>query len=359
VKFNPILRNVRWLVLCVGLATIFGGCKAINQFLVKPFIKPTGDTVTLLGEAHIAPYLFTTDDTEAGCAGAEALMSMVMSLGRITEEPHELAILMHLGGGGCEEARAAEKELEYLRYIRALQPDFAEDALIAQKRHHLKAAKRYLVAWDQLIEFNGGKEIGRPLENGEVECPELTQDFDQITWLAGLAGGLLALNNDILSGSYIGVPKNIAAQAERAAGCLDNKKWFGVPLALKATVWSLLPGATPEGEDPWTRHEQADLIGEKARVRLAHVFHAVSAYSKGDEERLRAILKRHAEQTAEFPANEQYRLFDVTATEVLQRLSDKMWTENTGKRTPLGGLGTFWDESAADNIETVELDDLF
>jgi len=359
VNVNLALRKIRWLVLCIGLATIFGGCKAINQFLVKPFIKPTGDTVTLLGEAHIVPYLLTTDDTEAGCAGAEALTSMVMALGRITEEPHELAILLHLGAGGCEEARAAEKELEYLRYIRALQPDFAEDALIAQKRHHLKAAKRYLVAWDELIKFNDDNEIGRPLENGGVECPELTQDFDQIVWLAGLAGGLLALNNDIMSGSYIGVPKNIAAQAERAAGCLDNKKWFGAPLALKATVWSLLPGATPEGEDPWARLEQADLIGEKARVRLSHVFHAVAAYSKGDDERLRAIMKRHAEQINEFPANEQYRLFDATATEVLTRLSDKMWTEATGKRTPLGGLGTFWDENAADDIEEVSLDDLF
>ncbi|KZY67044.1 hypothetical protein A3737_34040 [Oleiphilus sp. HI0065] len=94
-------------------------------------------------------------------------------------------------------------------------------------------------------------------------------------------------------------------------------------------------------------------------MRLSHVFHAVAAYSKGDDERLRAILKRHAEQTAEFPPNEQYRLFDATATEVLTRLSDKMWTEATGKRTPLGGLGTFWDENAADDIEEVSLDDLF
>jgi hypothetical protein len=352
VAFTQIFKKLKWITLCLVLASLFGGCKAINQFLVKPFIKPTGDTVTLLGEAHIAPYLFTTEDTEAGCAGAEALTSFVMALGRITEEPHELAVLLHLGAGGCEEARAHEKELEYLRYIRALQPDFAEDALIAQKRHHQKAASRYLVSWQQLIAFNDDKEIGG-------ECPELEQEFDQIVWLAGLAGGLLALNNDLMSGSYIGVPKNIAAQAERAAGCLDNKKWFGVPLALKAAVWSLLPGALPEGENEWLRLEQADVIGEKARVRLPHVFHAIAAYAKGDDERVRAVLRRHAEQIEEYPSNAQFRLFDKTATDVLLRLSDKMWTEATGKRTPLGGLGTFWDENAADDIETVDLDDLF
>lgn len=345
-------NQLKWLTLSLSLVFLLGGCKAINQFLVKPFIKPTGDTVTLLGEAHIAPYLLTTNDLEAGCAGAEALTSMVMSLGRITEEPHELAVLLHLGAGGCEESRAFESELAYLRFIRAQQPDMAQDALISQKTHHLKAAKRYYIAWQQLIEFNGGKEIGG-------ECPDLEQEFDQIVWIGGLAGGLLALNNDILSGIGTGVPKNIAAQVERAAGCLDNRTWFGVPLALKAAIWSLLPGALPEGEDAWARLEQADLMGEKARVRLPHVFHLIAAYSKGDMERVRSVIKRHAEQIEEFEPNSKYRLFDATATDVITRISDKMWTEAVGHRTPMGGLGTFWDENAADDIETVELDDLF
>lgn len=349
---NRHRSHLKWIAMSLVLAFFLGGCKAINQFLVKPFIKPTGDTVTLLGEAHIAPYLLTTEDVEAGCAGAEALTSMVMSLGRITEEPHELAVLLHLGAGGCEESRAFEQELAYLRYIRAQQPDNAQDALIAQKKHHLKAAKRYLVAWEQLIAFNGGNEIGGV-------CPELEQEFDQIVWLAGLAGGLLALNNDILSGIGAGVPKNIAAQAERAAGCLDNRTWFGVPLALKAAVWSLLPGALPEGENAWERLEQADILGEKARVRLPHVFHLIAAYSQGDMERVRTVIKRHAEQVEQYDANKKYRLFDATATEVVTRISDKMWTEAVGHRTPIGGLGTFWDENAADDIETVELDDLF
>ena len=351
-NLNQRHRSIKWIVFSLLLTFFLGGCKAINQFLVKPFIKPTGDTVTLLGEAHIVPYLLTTDDLEAGCTGAEALSSMVMALGRITEEPHELAILLHLGSGGCEESKAFESELAYLRFIRAQKPDDAQDALITQKTHHLKAARRYYTAWKELIAFNGDKEIGG-------ECPELEQEFDQIVWIAGLAGGLLALNNDILSGIGIGVPKNIAAQAERAAGCLDNRTWFGIPLSLKAAIWSLLPGATPEGEDPWARLEQADILGEKARVRLPHVFHIIAAYSKGDMERVRAVIKRHAEQIEEHDSNSKFRLFDATATEVITRISDKMWTEAMGHRTPVGGLGTFWDENAADDIETVDLDDLF
>lgn len=351
-KRHDTRTSLKWIILSIVLLTFLGGCKAINQFLVKPMIKPTGDAITLMGEAHVTPHLLTTDDTIAGCTGAEALGGLVGSIGRVTEEPHELQIMLYLGSGGCEESRAFEKELEYLRAIRAQQPDMAQDALIAQKNHHINAAKRFYKGWQELIAYNGGKEIGGA-------CPELEQEFDQLIWLAGIITGLQALNHDILSGIGTGVPKNIAAQAERGAGCLDNDQWFGIPLALKATIWSLLPGALPEGENAWERLEQSDLLGEKARIRVPHVFHVVSAYSKGDMERVRAVLKRHAEQIELHKSNSKYRMFDAVATEALTRISDKMWTEATGHRTPVGQLGTFWDENAADDIETVDLDDLF
>jgi hypothetical protein len=103
----------------------------------------------------------------------------------------------------------------------------------------------------------------------------------------------------------------------------------------------LLPGALPEGENAWERLEQADLIGER------------------DMERVRTVIKRHAEKIAETPAFAQYRLLDAAATEGITRVSDRMWTEAVGHRTPIGQLGSFWDENAADDIETVDLDDLF
>lgn len=351
-KLNHSHTFFKWIVLSVVLSTFLGGCKAINQFLVKPMIKPTGDAVTLLAEAHVVPELLASDDMGAGCAGAEALGGMVSAIGRITEEPVELEVMLALASGSCEEGRAFDQELAYLRHIRAQQPDMAQDALISQKRHHVKAAKRFYKGWLALIKFNKGKEIGGV-------CPNLEQEFDQLVWLAGLLDGLQALNHDILSGIGTGVPKNIAAQAERAVGCLDNKKWFGVPLAFKAAVWSLLPGALPEGENAWERLEQADIIGENANIRLTHLVHIIAAYSKGDMERVRAVIKRHAEKIAETPPLAQYRLLDAAATEGIMRVSDRMWTEAVGHRTPVGQLGTFWDENAADDIETIELDDLF
>jgi hypothetical protein len=336
----------------VLLATLFAGCKPVQQFLVRPMIKPTGDLLTLLIEAHVVPHVMTTDDLQMNCVGAEGATALVESFSRITEEPREVAILLYAGAGGCEEERAFQKELEYLKYIRLQLPDMAQDALIQQKNHHLKAAKRFYRGWQELIGFIDGKEVGG-------ECPRMEQDFDELVWLVGLSNGLQALNHDILSGIGIGVPKNIAAQVERAISCIDNRKWFGIPMSIKAAVWTLLPGALPEGEDNWARLEEADLVGEKARVRLPHMIHLIAAYAKGDNERVRKVIKRHVEQIEEFDSNKAYRLMDAIATNGVQRFSDRMWTEAVGHRTPVGGLGTFWDENAADDIETVDLDDLF
>src|SRR3989338_9023261 len=95
VKQKHGLNRFKWIALSVVLMVIVSGCKPINQFFVRPMIKPTGDAITLLAEAHIVPYAFTTDDLEMGCTGAEASTALVMSFSRVTEEPHELGTLLY------------------------------------------------------------------------------------------------------------------------------------------------------------------------------------------------------------------------------------------------------------------------
>ncbi|SHK17013.1 hypothetical protein SAMN05216369_0781 [Marinobacter antarcticus] len=48
-------------------------------------------------------------------------------------------------------------------------------------------------------------------------------------------------------------------------------------MALKATVWAMMPGALPEGENAFECLAFADRQGEEAGVRLSHVFHAIEA----------------------------------------------------------------------------------
>jgi hypothetical protein len=43
---------------------------------------------------------------------------------------------------------------------------------------------------------------------------------------------------------------------------------------------------------------------------------------------------------------------------MLTALSDRMWTQATGHRTPIGGLGTFWDEKPEPTGEVIDLDDI-
>ena len=138
-----------------------------------------------------------------------------------------------------------------------------------------------------------------------------------------------------------------------------DRDWFGMPMSIRGAIWLLLPGALPDGEDPWERLEASDRKGEKARVRIAHLIHAMAADAKGDIDRVRAVIKRHADHIERRKPNAKYRMLDAMATEGLMRISDRMWTEAMGYRTPIGGLGTFWDENASDDIEEIDMDDLF
>ena len=50
-------------------------------------------------------------------------------------------------------------------------------------------------------------------------------------------------------------------------------------------------------------------------------------------------------------------MLDVVATQQVLAVSDRLWTEATGSRTPVGGLGTFWDDVAPE-AEALDIDDL-
>ncbi|RMF19919.1 MAG: hypothetical protein D6758_00655 [Gammaproteobacteria bacterium] len=327
------------------MALVMTGCAQVRQMMYKT----TGDVMVMYAQEVQVPYVLTTQDVDMNCGMSQALTPLLMSFGQVRGEPNKLGVMVYGSAGICAEARAREEGLRYLRAIKAQDPNEAEDALAAQKRWHVLAAERNYTAYKHLVAAFG--------EPGG-ECPALKEDFDQLIYLMGLLSGLQALNNEIASTTSVGVPKNVAAKAERAAGCLDDKKWWGAPMALKATVWALLPGATPKGEDPWLRLENAAKIGERKRVRLAHVFWALAAQSQGKTDVVKDVIRRHAKAKHKKMAKPKYRFVDELATSLLLAISDEMWTEATGHRTPAGAFGTFWDDQKAPPAETVDLDDL-
>lgn len=341
----PAMAKLRGITAAVVASVALSGCGVVNHMIYKT----TGDVMQGFSKNHTVPYLLESGDLAMGCAMSEATAPLLMSFGRVTNEPDQLAVMLYLSAGGCAEEQAREYELQGLAALRAMNADNAEDAMIRQKRAHATAAKRYFRGWQHHNTFYG--------EPGTGECPSFDDDLDEFIYLAGLLSGLQALNAEIQSTSSIGVPKNVGSVVARATSCLDNEKWWGAPMALRATVWAMIPGATPEGEDPFQRLEIADNQGEEAGVRISHVFHAIAAQNKGDNERLRDVIRSHAESLEETPPNEEWRFVDAMATQMIVAISDRLWVENNGYRTPMGQLGTFWDDEA-EAVETMDLDDL-
>src|SRR5690606_7272986 len=140
-------------------------------------------------------------------------------------------------------------------------------------------------------------------------------EFENFIWMMGMVAGLQALNNEITSGSGLGVPKNIAAKVERGATCLDDDQLWGMPMAIRATIWSMLPGAEPRGENAFVRLKMAAEKGEKMGVRLPHVLYAMAAYNKGDTEMVRDVIRMHAKAKKTRSADPQRKLLDEIATQ--------------------------------------------
>ena len=343
---SPIsVRSLRNLVMVFTASVILNGCGVINHMVYKT----TGDVMEGFSRNHTLPFLMESDDLAMGCAMSEATAPLLMSFGRVTNEPDQLAVMLYLSAGGCADEEAREHELAALAALYSMNGNAAEDAMIRQKRAHSVAARRYYTAWQHHNAYYGNPAGG--------ECPDFDDDMDEFIYMAGLLSGLQALNAQIQSTSSIGVPANVGSIAARATSCLDNEKWWGAPMALRATVWAMIPGAQPEGEDAFERLAIADGQGEAAGVRLPHVFHVIAALNKGDEAMVRSVIQDHAESVKSTPANEKWRFVDAMATDMIVAVSDRLWVENTGHRTPMGQLGTFWDDPT-EAVETMDLDDL-
>ena len=307
----------------------------------------TGLVVYDYSEGYALPYVMKTDDTQMSCAMSEAMAPMLLSFSEVTSTPNRLASSMYMQAGACAESKANEEGLTYLRAYKAQNIGEAKDARIRQKRLFALAANRQYKGYKHLI-----SEFGEPGEG----CPSLDED-DEIFWLLGLVSGLQAVMSDVRGQGEVGVPKDIAMKSVRGSQCLDSERWWGVPKAMQAAVWTMMPDNAPEGVDPWQELADASETAGDAGVRLAQAIEVVIADGSGNEDRLRDAIRRHAQSVKVTPPDAQYRMLDIVATQQILAVSDRLWTEGTGSRTPIGGLGTFWDDKSPAE-EALDIDDL-
>ena len=336
--------------ICQGVATIvitttvLSGCSQVIK---------TGANIALgFTEKHIVPPILAMDDAEMVCNSGNSLTPAIMATKDMGADPTRVAVLMYSAAGICAEQKALDAELRYLRASKANQVTEAQDARIEQKRWAALASERQYTGY-QLFQSRFEKKYKKGL--GE-SCPKMNSDIEQTVYLLGMLSGLQAMTNDINSGGAVNVPKDIAAVVERGMTCLNNEKFWGAPEATRAVIWTLLPGAGDGKPEPYATMKESMEIGEKKGVRLAHALYAIAAQASGDDAKVRDALKSFAQSRTETkPANPQFRLIDSMASNIVQGVADRYWTENTGVRGTDEGMQRFWDESDSSS----NLDDLF
>ncbi len=309
-------------------------------------IKNTGQIVVEFIEDHAIPYVLKTDDVAMACEMTDTFALVIPALAQIDASPYKLALMFNFLSGSCSEFKAWEEELRYLRATHAKNVTEAQDARISQKRYLSLAARRQLKGYRNM-------EIAYPEIPGS-HCPEFDTENDEFYWLVGLMDGLQAVLNDLASEGSAKVPLDISFKVGRGAECLNNEKWWGLPNAIQAAFWISFPGNKPEGVDPVEILNQAVQTGLQQGMRIVQVIAAKIYIGLGDSDQVKGIIHDNVAARINMSANPRFLFFDEITTVQLQAISDYMWTEKTGKRTPTGGLGSFWDDPK-NTVETIDI----
>jgi len=331
-----------------GLAVVLAGCSA------NPIYSTTGMVLSSYAESEATPYVLQMSDTEMACALGEGTDPLVYSFSRVTSAPDSTGSLLMLLAGNCMEYRAWDAELDYLRAQYNGDVPAAKDARERSKRLFARTAERRHNAYLRAMAAYDFDPSAEPLE-----CPFLFTDQDELTFLLGLLTGMQAIVNDANSGALAGVPRNIAPRAERAAQCVDNEKWGGLPNAVRAMVWLLLPDTRPElSPDPWQVLENSAELGVKSGIRASHALQVVAAETFGRPDVLADAIAHFADAEGRIDVRDDYRLVDEVARTIIQFSSDKHWTAEYGHRTPNNFFGKMSPARSNENIETMDLDGL-
>ncbi len=308
----------------------------------------TGKIVGGYAVDHMMPYLLGSDDADFACSTGTGLGGFALSFERVTDPPNRAALSVMAAAALCSEAGAREKELDYLLAIQQGKSAAAEDARIAEKRLRARAARRYHASWNRLVQAYG---------DPTVSCPEFESESDKSIFLLGLFSGVEAVLNDRAAEGDAQVPLDLPRLAAKAAECLTDQAFWGVPSALKAAVWTSVPGATPAGSDPWAVLEAAAVAGDATGVRLARAMQIESLNGAGRQDDVKRALAALAKSEAAVPSAAPFRLLDANAHLIALHMSDRIWVTQTGHRTPMGSLGTFPGGAAA-HEDSGLLDDL-
>jgi len=302
-----------------------------------------GSGMVSFGNEYITPWFLASDDTDVMCSMGEGMAAMTFPF---SPKSDPMIPMLTLASGMCADERSKEEELRYIRALRKNDNENAQDARTLQKRWAELAAKRQYFGYQATI-----RQYGEPGE----KCPELDERSDQMGYLFGLLGGLQAFQTDLNNGGTAGVSLDVMPKVLRGIKCVESEEFWGIPDAIEASADTLKAHAGGDKAavaEALKRLRAASEFGKSKGVRMVQLMEATVYYSLGDVENTKAIIKDHVETKKKHPADPNLKLMDEMATRGIKLLSDKMWTQATGQRTPFNALGTFWD----DKVESKALD---
>ena len=313
----------------IGLTLTVTGC---THNMVR---NMAADGMVSFGNDYIKPWFMASTDTHIMCAVGEGMAPMTFPLGPNIDP---MIPMVTLASGMCASNKAKDEELRYIRAMRKNDVADAMDARTMQKRWMQLAAERQYMGYQAVVRYFG--------EPGD-KCPKFDDHNERMSYLFGLFGGFQAFQTDLANGGTAGVPLGIMPKALKGLTCLDNKEFWGLPEAIPAMVEIMKAkiGSDQAAIDEGTaKLKEAEKIGNQEGVRMVQLLEATLYASQGDDEKTKDVIRNFVKTGQERPANPKLRLLDEMAARGIQEISDKLWTENTGHRTPYNQLGTFWDD---------------
>lgn len=333
-QFRITTRLARSLLLLLFLAAT--GCS------VNPLYKTTGQVMTGYAWSESVAYTFEMSDTNMACQTGTALRPFVYSFSRVTDAPLKTGSLLLLLSANCSEQEAWNAQLRSMRDEQKGDVKGAQDARTEYQRWEGITAKRRLKSFREAM-----KAYDYHPSDAKAKCPYLETPNDQLTFLLGLLTGTQAVLNDSASGHQAQVPQDIAAQAEQAASCLDNKTWAGLPDAIRASVWLLIPSTKPQGAgNPWQVLAHSARLGDKMGMRAAGAIEAVIAENVGNDKVMKQAIRNFAQAGKTMKVWKKYRLVDATSKKTIMAVSDRYWTKHYGRRTPQNMFGKLKPQAA-------------
>ena len=307
--------------------------------------KMAGDAVIEYTHDTAIPYLMSQGDLESACGMGESMGPVVASFAKLELKPENVGIATAMASGMCAEFAQREAELERMRAMSEGRTAAALDATIREKQGHRLAAQRMYGGYANAVATYG---------DFSEKCPKFDNRTDELLALLGLASGALALLHDFNSEKSVGISLDVPVIIEKSAKCFDDDKWWGMPTALRASIWLSIPGSGPEGVDPIDALKEAAKKGDAQGTILARAMLVLMANTVGRSDVMCSAI---AETPDASTLGHEYEMLNAYALGLIRHQADLAWTRAKGYRAPFMAPACPADDSAP-AMEDSRVDDL-